>query len=375
MATPFIDTFRLGRADKQAREEETRQKRFGELAGTLYGAQDRTPILAEMAQINPQGAMQFGQQFANQDRVRQEQEAAQRAAAAKATLYKANAVRTAPPGRKAAIWQQVAPEHYATMAADGITDEEIDMFIDQNLPQLYADAGMEPPAPTQTQPRVVGRSLVGMNPDGTPNVLYRDPEARQPVAPKPKYQLTDKTMPDGSIQKVRVDMNNPDDPGEPWGAPVQPKASPGEEKARRDARAKIPTIEASLRRIERIEKASDNLTWGGGPLDAKALGLTPSYKELEQAGASLMPTLTALTRVPGIGSQSDLEQRLANLQIPSGDMYPDTRAAAIKELKAFIDDLRAAYMSVAEGKAPMSPLRPNAAQAPQKGGWTVREKK
>lgn len=373
MATPFIDTFRQGRADRQAIEDQAQQKRFGELAGTLYGAKDRTPILAEMAQVNPQGAMQFGQQFANQDRVRQEQEAAQRAAQAKATLYKANAVRTAPPGKKVAIWQQVAPEHYAQMAADGITDEEIDMFIDQSLPQLYADAGMEPPAPPQpTQPRVVGRSLVGMNPDGTPNVLYRDPDAKQAPVLKPKYQLTDKTMPDGSIQKVRVDMNNPDDPGEPWGAPVQPKASPGEEKSRRDARAKIPTIEASLRRIERIEKASDNLTWGGGPLDAKALALTPSYKELEQAGASLMPTLTALTRVPGIGSQSDLEQRLANLQIPSGDMYPETRAKAIQELKLFIDDLRAAYMGVAEGQAPAMPSA--APSAPAKGGWTIREK-
>jgi hypothetical protein len=113
-----------------------------------------------------------------------------------------------------------------------------------------------------------------------------------------------------------------------------------------------------LRRVERIEQASEKLTFGGGPVDAKVLGLTPSYKELEQAGASLMPVLTALTRVPGIGSQSDLEQRLAQLQIPSGDMYPETRKKAIAELKLFIEDLRNAYTNVAEGAAPSQSAAP-----------------
>lgn len=157
----------------------------------------------------------------------------------------------------------------------------------------------------------------------------------------------------------------------PGGPADKPKLAPGEAKARREAQAKLPTVEAAMRRIERLAQASENLgNWvaDGGPLDGPILSNTKSGQELTQSGASLMPVLTALTRVPGIGAQSDLEQRLAQLQIPDPSMYPEVRAKAVAELRQFMQDLRQAYVNVAQGAT--------AAAATAAGdGWSVTEVK
>lgn len=99
--------------------------------------------------------------------------------------------------------------------------------------------------------------------------------------------------------------------------------------------------EAAVRRLERVKSASEALSVGG-PVVGGAAGLTPKGQELNQANAQLITELTALTRIPGVGAQSDLEQRLAQLQLPTPEMYPSVRANAIAELEMFVRDLDAA---------------------------------
>jgi hypothetical protein len=107
-------------------------------------------------------------------------------------------------------------------------------------------------------------------------------------------------------------------------------------------------LQAAHRRLDRVKQASESLSTGG-PIIGGLIGMTPGGQELDQANAQLLTELTALTRVPGVGAQSDLEQRLAQLQLPTAGMYPAVRANAIKELEAFLADLDVALSNVDGG--------------------------
>ena len=58
---------------------------------------------------------------------------------------------------------------------------------------------------------------------------------------------------------------------------------------------------------------------------------------------TLIVSLLSLTRVPGIGSQSDLEARIAAMQYPSLDKDPAVNARTLQNLQAFVSDLQDAY--------------------------------
>jgi hypothetical protein len=122
---------------------------------------------------------------------------------------------------------------------------------------------------------------------------------------------------------------------------------------REAARNKLPRARAAVRRLERVAKAAealaDNMILSGGRFQSGALSLTTEGRELEQAAAQLLPELTALTRVPGVGSQSDLEQRLAGLVMPSAEFEPEINARAVEELRVFMADLEDAYENIAQG--------------------------
>lgn len=114
--------------------------------------------------------------------------------------------------------------------------------------------------------------------------------------------------------------------------------------ARATAAAKSPRLAAARRRLVRVAEASQALGSGGGPIEGRIRNIvgTPAAQELEAANAQLINELTALTRIPGVGSQSDLEQRLAQLQLPNATQHPSVRERSLMELDAFLTDLDAA---------------------------------
>lgn len=130
-------------------------------------------------------------------------------------------------------------------------------------------------------------------------------------------------------------------------------------KAAREAAMRLPQLQAAIRRLARIDGAIEGLSNptgtpldrilpDTGPLDQFLTGVTPAGNEFENAVAQMQPTLLALTRVPGIGAQSDLETRLANMQYPGLGNRPETNRRAVQELRLFIRDLAAAYASVGD---------------------------
>lgn len=122
--------------------------------------------------------------------------------------------------------------------------------------------------------------------------------------------------------------------------------SAAEQKDALARKAKQPQVANAVRGLGRIEQAVKALSGGlinTGPIDQYATRYTKAGQELEAAVGGIQNSLLSLTRVPGIGSQSDLEARIANMQYPSLDKDPEVNARTVENLKAFIADLQQAY--------------------------------
>lgn len=136
-------------------------------------------------------------------------------------------------------------------------------------------------------------------------------------------------------------------------------------------RAKVPQLQNAIRGMRRIEQALSALEGGmvnTGPVDAMVQRYTPEGQELDAAVGGIQNSILALTRVPGIGSQSDLEARIAGLQYPSLDKPPEVNRRTLQNLQLFMRDLAKAYESAMQedaGGAQPAPASP--------GGWSIKE--
>ena len=118
------------------------------------------------------------------------------------------------------------------------------------------------------------------------------------------------------------------------------------EQKSRQAQQAIDARQAALnnvnRGIERIRKAlaavNDTVT-GSGPIAQYGTKWSEAGQELEAATGAIQNSMLALTRVPGIGSQSDLEARIANMIYPSINRDASVNANTLKNLEQFAADL------------------------------------
>ena len=137
-------------------------------------------------------------------------------------------------------------------------------------------------------------------------------------------------------------------------------ANAADQKAVRQAQQKLPQLQNAIRGMDRIGDALRSLSGGmvnTGPMDQYYTRYTKEGQELEAAVGAIQNSVLALTRVPGVGSQSDLEQRVAMLQYPSLDKDPAVNARTLENLRLFMADLKAAYDNVTGGALPQSPQR------------------
>jgi hypothetical protein len=145
-----------------------------------------------------------------------------------------------------------------------------------------------------------------------------------------------------------------------------PPISATERKDMLARRTKAPQVRNVLRGLDRIDSALKQLDMPGvntGPLDQFIVGRMPAGQELEAATGGIQNSLLALTRVPGIGSQSDLEARIAALQYPSLNNPPEVNRRTMDQLRAFVNDLKEAYDVAMESDKQYSPGIPSAPSA------------
>lgn len=154
-------------------------------------------------------------------------------------------------------------------------------------------------------------------------------------------------------------------------------------KAAREASQKLPQLQNAVRGVERIEAALGALDRGvladTGPIDQFAQRYTQSGQELESAVGAIQNSMLSLTRVPGVGSQSDLEARVANMQYPSLDKSPEVNRRTMQNLRMLVQDLQQAYGKVTRaqvpgqgGGAPAAPAQRGPAPGTVQGGYRFR---
>jgi hypothetical protein len=194
---------------------------------------------------------------------------------------------------------------------------------------------------------------------------------RAPVASDNGRNYVITTGPDGTIYRVDKLSGK----AEPVEGAIGGGASLGNLQYKKDSLAVqkgtgANQVERGLKRLESaVNELSQNKVFDGGPLDQYALAPTKLGQEMEQAGGAIMPALTALTRVPGVGSQSDWEGRLNMMQLPSVRFSPEVNKRAITGLRQFMTDLREAYRKA--GVPFPDDASGNAPQAPSTGGFRV----
>jgi hypothetical protein len=363
----FINAFRAGRQVKQERETEQKQTRFNALAGDLYGTQDRAPVLSQMAQIDPAQTVQFGNYFANQDKQAKELATAESQRAAQLSLNKALLLRAAPKGRKSQLYKQIAADDYMQATQQlgrEPTDDEIDMTIDQHLPQLHQAAGVAFKAPEYAEPkrdiRSVDGSLIDVTDPTKPNKIYQGQQQ------KPSGQFRALTA-----QEIEA-------AGLPAGTSAQVDLASGKidvlskrdntgvlsQKDATTAKLKLNTVALARKQLSDIRDAfegrKDQKTGersGGIKGTASAgyfgQGYTPSEggRKFDAAVDQMRSTLTALTRVPGVGAMSDYETKLDQSKFPTRKNYESVTQQQIDALEDQLALIESGYQGLLGGQS------------------------
>lgn len=363
--------------------ERKKQAGLASLAGEFYGQQ--SPLLGQVAQIDPRAASQMASQ-------QQEFDAEKHKRGARL----ASMLVAAPNDQmRAQMWPQIAqqfnamglevPEQYSpdllpvaqqyaqafggmegpqpesfSNAGNGImlgnrgTTREIPGYADAAGRLAEATAGAKAQFRPEPAPKASPRNTMAERMQTLQNEIFPglQQELGERFTPAMRQQVAAQYMGTGQFRIA-------DPAGSPGGAQNR-KQSQAE-------RVKVAQLDTIQQQIDRLQSASDalnsNAVFDGGPLDQYAVKWTKQGQELDQAGAAILPVLTALTRVPGIGAQSDLESRLQKLQIPDASMHPEVRKAAIAALRAYMADLAKAY----QGQQAEAP-----AAAPANSGWSIK---
>lgn len=331
-----INAFRLGRADKQARTDRKQQESYNALAGNLFKPGDRNAVLSQMAAINPENTTQFANYFAGQDKLAAEQKKLADQESAKMGLYKVNLVRAAPKGRKLGMIQQIAPEWYQQNLADGTppTDEEIDGFIDNELPGIYTRAGIAMPQAPQINPLDQSRfdETVRHN---------KAMEAKQSQGSQDRWttlspeEVAVAGLPAGTSaqrdQNGRINVLSKRD-----------TSATLSQKDATTAKMKLNTVALARKQLNDIRQRFGSIK-GSASAGAFGQGLLPTEKGqgFDRAVDQMRSTLTALTRVPGVGAMSDYETKLDQAKFPNRRDYEsvtEQQINAIDDMLALIEN-------------------------------------
>lgn len=213
--------------------------------------------------------------------------------------------------------QQQIAQAVASLRALNVPDDQIDVFVQQQAygqPQFVAPSGGGAPR----------SAILGAGP------TEAETEAAKTAA---RQQAEIGFMP----QRGRIESQI-----EGEKAAARQAAETAAERGK-TAIAKAPQLQNVERGLNRIDKALAALERGTvgdtGPVDQYYQQFTKEGQELEGAVGAIQNDMLALTRVPGVGSQSDLEAKVAALKYPSLGNHPDVNRRNVQQLRAFIADL------------------------------------
>jgi hypothetical protein len=133
------------------------------------------------------------------------------------------------------------------------------------------------------------------------------------------------------------------------------------------AKMKLTTVVLARKQLNAIKEAFEEGRSGVnafGP--GQALLPTQAGKKFDGRVDQMRSTLTALTRVPGVGAMSDYETKLDQSKFPSRGDYETVTADKLAQLDDMLNLIEGGYKDLLSGSAPQQQQNP-APQAPQQG--------
>ncbi len=138
------------------------------------------------------------------------------------------------------------------------------------------------------------------------------------------------------------------------------------------AKMKLNTVALARQQLNAIKQS-----FGEGTKGINAFGPVQGHLPT-QAGHSfdrrvdqMRSTLTALTRVPGVGAMSDYETKLDQAKFPSRSEYEKVTKDQIDDLERTLNTIERGYTDLLSGSASGT----SEGAAPAAGGWTVKKVK
>lgn len=214
--------------------------------------------------------------------------------------------------------------------------------------------------PAKPDYRVVGGALVEITPEG-PREAYR-PEQRAPLrAPGAEGGSAPALGKAPPGYRWTVDGNLEPIPGGPADAKTTQPLSP---KDTNTARVKLTQVQIARNQLNTAKQRFEALrnTFSAGP--GGNLLPTPEGKAFDAAIDSMRGSITALTRVPGVGAMSDYETRLDQAKFPTRGKYEEVAEQQLLALEELLNTIEGGYSELL-GAKPGSPPNTDAAPEPK----------
>lgn len=238
-------------------------------------------------------------------------------------------------------------------------------------PQAPAPAGVyiDPSLPPEVQAGIRQAEAAGVEYTGqTPNsaLTATRPDSSQMITPYQQAQLNsqyrDDARADQAMSEARQERERA---AATRNQAAQLKAQQAQQ-AINTRQAQLADVRRGVERVRSALGALDSSAIGTGPAAQYAQQYLPAGQELETAVNAMNNSLLALTRVPGVGAQSDLEARIAGMRFPQLGRDESVNRRTLQDLESFINDLsRTAQQSDATDRAE---IQAAGGSAPASGG-------
>jgi hypothetical protein len=131
------------------------------------------------------------------------------------------------------------------------------------------------------------------------------------------------------------------------------------------AKMKLNTVALARQQLQKIRESFDEGRQGINAF-GPGQGFLPTQagKKFDARVDQMRSTLTALTRVPGVGSMSDYETKLDQSKFPNRRAYESVTADVLNNLDDQLSLIENGYRGLLEGNT-------TPPGAPSKGGWSV----
>lgn len=254
---------------------------------------------------------------------------------------------------------------------DALTDQEVQAFAGDVARQAAAKLGLSP-AQRPVQMETVegpGGSILQRDPTtgGLKMVLGREPAPPKPEKMPSRYramtpqEIADAGLPAGSSAQIDEDTGKID--------VLSKRDNTGvlSQKDATTAKMKLNTVTLARRQLAAIKQAFETGRGGVGPnAFGPGQGMLPTQagKLFDSRVDQMRSTLTALTRVPGVGAMSDYETKLDQSKFPKRGDYESVTADKLQQLDDMLSLIENGYTGLLGGGAGEQAGVPQQQQAP-----------